>query len=38
MSNVIQTGLAVGDVGEVREVAALEKEALQVKKKDYLLH
>ena len=26
-----QTGLAVGDVGEVREVAALQKEALQVK-------
>ena len=25
-----QTGLAVGDVGEVREAAALQKEALQV--------
>ena len=29
MSKIMQTGLAVGDVGEVR---ALEKEALQVKK------
>ena len=27
----LQTGLAVGDVGEVREVAALEKQALQVR-------